>query len=50
LSDRFYKNKRNVKKVKKTFKCGLRICEAEAMDKIADNLEEETRWHNSKTL
>ena len=50
LSDRSYENKRNVKKVEKALKYELRRCEVEAMDKIAEDLEDEARRHNSKIL
>ena len=50
LSDRSYENKRNVKKVEKALKYELRRCEVEAMDKIAEDLEDTARWHNSKIL
>ena len=43
LSDRSYGNKRNVKKVKKALKYELRSCEMEAMDKIAEDLEDSAR-------
>ena len=50
LSDRSYENKRNVKKVEKALKYELRRCEVEAMDKIAEDLEDAARRHNSKIL
>ena len=50
LSDRSYENKRNVKKVEKALKYELRRCEVEAMDKIAEDLEDGARRHNSKIL
>ena len=50
LSDRSYENKRNVKKVEKALKYELRRCEMEAMDKIAEDLEDAARRHNSKIL
>ena len=50
LSDRSYENKRNVKKVEKALKYELRRCEVEAMDKIAEDLEDVARRHNSKIL
>ena len=50
LSDRSYENKRNVKKVAKASEYELRKCEAEAMDEIAENLEDIARWHNRKIL
>ena len=49
-SDRSYENKRNVKKVEKALKYELRRCEVEAMDKIAEDLEDTARRHNSKIL
>ena len=49
LSDRSYENKRNVKKAEKVLKYELRRCEVEAMDKIAEDLED-LRRHNSKIL
>ena len=50
LSDRSDENKRNVKKVEKALKYELRRCEVEAMDKIAEDLEDAARRHNSKIL
>ena len=50
LSDRSYENKRNVKKAEKALKYELRRCEMEAMDKIAEDLEDAARRHNSKIL
>ena len=50
LSDRSYENKTNVKKVEKAQKYELRRYEVEATDKIAKNLEDAARWHNSKVL
>ena len=50
LSDRSYENKRNVKKVEKALKYEIRRCEMEAMDKIAEDLEDAARRHNSKIL
>ena len=50
LSDRSYENKKNVKKVEEPLKYELRKCEVEAMDKIAETLEDATRRHNSKIL
>ena len=50
LSDRSYENKRNVKKVEKALKYELRRCEVEAMDEIAEDLEDAARRHNSKIL
>jgi len=49
LSDRSYENKRNVKKAAKAFKYELRS-RVEAMDKIADDLEDAARRYNSKIL
>ena len=40
LSDRLCENKRNVKKVEKRLKYELRRCDVEAMDKIAEGLED----------
>ena len=40
LSHRSYENKRNVKEVEKTIKYELRRCGVEAMDKIAEDLED----------
>jgi len=34
--------------VEKALKCKLRRCEVEAMDKIAEDLEDAARRHNSK--
>jgi hypothetical protein len=50
LSDRSYECKRNAKKVEKALKYELRRCEVEAMDKIAKDLEDAARQHNSKIL
>ena len=50
LSDRSCENKRNVKKVDKALKYELRRCEVEAMDKIAEDLEDAARLHNCKIL
>ena len=50
LSYRLYKNKSNVKKVKKSLKYELRTYELEAMDKISVDLEDAARRHNSKIL
>ena len=50
LSDKFYENKRNVPKAEKALKYELRRCEVEAIDKIAEDLEDAARRHNSKIL
>ena len=50
LSDRSYENKKNIKKVEKALKYELRRCEVKAMDKIAEDLEDAARRHNSKIL
>ena len=50
LSDRSYENKRNVRKVEKAIKYELRGCEVEAMDEIAEDVEEAARRHNSNIL
>jgi HPt (histidine-containing phosphotransfer) domain-containing protein len=50
LSDRSYENKRNVKKVDKALKYELKRCEVEAMDEIAEDLEDAARQHNSNIL
>ena len=50
LSDKSYENKRNVKKVEKTLKYELRRCEVEAKDKIAEDLQDAARRHNSEIL
>jgi hypothetical protein len=50
LSDRSYENKRNVKNVEEALKYELRRCEVEAMDKIAEDLEDAARQHKSKIL
>ena len=50
LSDRSYKNKRNIKKVEKTLKYELKRYEVEAMDKIAEHLEDAATRHNCKIL
>ena len=42
-SDRSYENKTNVKKVEKALKYEQRRCELEAMDKIAEDLEDAAR-------
>ena len=49
-SDRSYENKRSIKKVEKALKYELKRCEVEAMDKIAEDLEDSARRHNSKIL
>ena len=46
-SDILYRNKRNAKKVEKVLKYGSR-CELVATDKIAEDLEDTARRHNSK--
>ena len=43
LSDRSNENKRNIQKVEKALKYELRRCEMEAMDKIAEDLEDAAR-------
>jgi hypothetical protein len=50
LSDRSYENKRNVRKVEKALKYELRWCEVDAMDEIAEDVEDAARRHNSKIL
>ena len=50
LSDRSYENKKNVKKVQIALKYELRRCEAETMDKIAEDMEAAARQYNSKIL
>jgi len=50
LSDRSYESKRNAKKGEKAFKYELRRCELEAMDKIAEDMEDAARRYNSKIL
>jgi len=50
LRDRSYENKRNVKEVEKAIKYELRMCEVEVMDKIAEDIEDAARWHNSEIL
>ena len=42
-SDRSYESKRNVKKVKKALKYGLRRCGVETMDEIARDLEDPSK-------
>ena len=49
-SDRSCENQRNVKNVEKLLKYELRRCEVEAMDKIAEDLADTARQHNSKIL
>ena len=49
-SDSSDENKRKVKKVEKALKYELRRCEVEAMDKIAEDLEDAAGRHNSKIL
>ena len=44
------KNKRTVKKVEKALKYELRRCDVEAMDKIAEDLEDAAIRHISKIL
>ena len=39
-----------IEKVEKALKYELRRCEVETMDKIAEDLEDAARQHNSKTL
>ena len=50
LSYRSCDNKGTVKKVEKASKYKLRRCGVEARDKIADDLEDAARRHNSKIL
>ena len=50
LSDKSYEDKRNVKQVEKTLKYELRRWKMETMDKIAEDLEDPARQHNSKIL
>jgi len=50
LSNISYENKRNVKKVERALKYELKRCEAEAMNKNAQDLEDTARWNNSKIL
>ena len=50
LSDRSYENKSNAKKVEKALKYELRSCEVEAINKIAEDLEDAARRHISKIL
>ena len=50
LSDRSYKNKRNVREVEEAVKCEFRRWEVEPMNKIAGDLEDSARWHNSEIL
>ena len=50
LSDRSHENKRNVKTVKKALKYELGRSKGAAMDKIAKDLEDTSRRHNSKIL
>jgi hypothetical protein len=45
LCDRSYENKTNVKKVQKALKYELRRFEVEAIDKIAEDLEDVARRH-----
>ena len=49
-NNRSYENKRNVKKVEKALKYELRRCEVEAVDKIAEDLENAVRRYSSKIL
>ena len=39
-----------IEKVEKALKYELRRCEVETMDKIAEDLDDAARQHNSKTL
>jgi hypothetical protein len=50
MSDRWYANKRNLKKVEKALKYELRRYEVIAMGKITDDLEDAAIRHNSKIL
>ena len=50
MNDRSCENKNNIKKVEKALKYELRRCEVEIMDKIAEDLEDAARQHNSKIL
>jgi hypothetical protein len=50
LSDRWYENKRNARKVEKLLKYELRRCKMEAMNEIAEDLVDAARLHNNKTL
>jgi len=50
LGDRPYESKRNAKKMEKALEYELRRCEVEAMDKIAEDLEDAARRHNSKIV
>ena len=49
-SGKSYENKRNVKKMEKALKYELRKFEVDAMDKIAEDLENAARRHNNKIL
>ena len=50
LNDKSYENKRYVKKVVKRLKYEQKKCEVEAMDKIAEDLEDAARLHNRLCL
>ena len=50
LSSRSYEIKRKVKKMEKALKYELRRLQVEAMDKIAEDLEDAARRHNNKIL
>ena len=50
LSNRLHEKRKNIKKVEKALKYELRRREVEAMNDIAEDLEDAARRHNSKIL
>ena len=50
LSDRSYKNKRNVKKGDKALEHKSRARRVKTMEKVDNDLEDATRRHNTKIL
>ena len=48
LSNRSYENKRNAKNVEKALTYKLKRCEVQAMDKIAEDLEDAACRHNTR--
>ena len=50
LSNPLHEKRKNIKKVEKALKYELRRREVEAMERIAKNLEDAAKRHNSKIL
>ena len=50
MNNRSCENKNNIKKVENALKYELGRCEVETMDKLAEDLEDAARQHNSKIL